>query len=185
MAKFCSNCGKELKEGADVCLECGTAINLTNKNSTNKNKKIPTWLIVIIVILGIGVIGVGLKDEEQNNINNNVQNDNTANNDNETNNNNSNTNNKKEKFSYEITSSEPDNINFGYYIEGIVTNNTNKEYNYVQIEFVCYDSDGNNLGTAMDNVNNLGANEKWKFKAMGLFTNQTVDHCDYKEITSW
>lgn len=27
MAKFCSNCGKELKEGADICLNCGKIIN--------------------------------------------------------------------------------------------------------------------------------------------------------------
>lgn len=30
MNKFCSNCGKELKEGADICLNCGVLINKTN-----------------------------------------------------------------------------------------------------------------------------------------------------------
>lgn len=38
MDKFCSNCGKELKEGADVCLGCGAFVN-QNKINTKKNKK--------------------------------------------------------------------------------------------------------------------------------------------------
>ncbi len=29
MSKFCKNCGKELKEGADVCVACGKAIEET------------------------------------------------------------------------------------------------------------------------------------------------------------
>lgn len=90
-----------------------------------------------------------------------------------------------EKFSYEITNQYADEYGLSYYIEGTVKNNKDKEYSYVQIEFVCYDSDGNNLGTAIDNTNNLLGNETWKFKAMGLFTNQKVDHCDYKEVTGW
>ena len=91
----------------------------------------------------------------------------------------------EEKFDYEITSQYADEYGFSYYVEGTVKNNKDKDYSYVQIEFVCYDSDGNNLGTAVDNTNNLLGNQTWKFKAIGLFTNQTVDHCDYHEITSW
>ena len=38
----------------------------------------------------------------------------------------------------------------------------------------------------MDNTNHLLGKETWKFKAMGMFTGaETVDHCDFKEITSW
>ena len=33
MGKYCSNCGTELKENADVCLSCGQLIN-TNTNAT-------------------------------------------------------------------------------------------------------------------------------------------------------
>ena len=73
-----------------------------------------------------------------------------------------------------------------YYIEGSVKNNKDKDYSYVQIEFVCYDADGNNLGTAIDNTNNLLGNQTWKFKAMAMFSDaENVDHCDYHEITSW
>lgn len=27
MAKFCTNCGRELKEGADICLNCGKIVD--------------------------------------------------------------------------------------------------------------------------------------------------------------
>lgn len=91
-----------------------------------------------------------------------------------------------EKFTYEVTKSYADSANFGYYIEGTVKNTTDKDYSYVQIEFICYDKEGTNLGTALDNTNNLLGNQTWKFKAMGLFDNaKNVDHCDYHEISSW
>jgi len=35
MAKYCSNCGKELPENAYVCLNCGVKVNGTNINSNN------------------------------------------------------------------------------------------------------------------------------------------------------
>lgn len=90
----------------------------------------------------------------------------------------------KDKFSYTIDRQYSDT--FAYYIEGIVTNKTDQEYSYVQIDFVCYDKDGNNLGTAVDNTNNLLGNQTWKYKAMFLGTEgKSVDHCDYHETTSW
>lgn len=93
---------------------------------------------------------------------------------------------KKEKFSYTVDNSGAGDYGYGYYIEGIVTNNTDKDYSYVQITFTCYDKDGNNLGTAMDNTNNLLGNQTWKYKAAYLGTDgKEIDHCDYYETTSW
>ena len=47
MNKFCSNCGKELKEGSDVCLNCGVMLN-------GKNNKIPgNGVSIAGMILGI------------------------------------------------------------------------------------------------------------------------------------
>ena len=40
MDKYCTHCGKELKEGADVCLNCGILIN-RNVTDTNTKSKIP------------------------------------------------------------------------------------------------------------------------------------------------
>ena len=44
MSKFCSNCGKEINENADVCLGCGIEIKKdidTSKNNTNNKLKCP------------------------------------------------------------------------------------------------------------------------------------------------
>lgn len=99
---------------------------------------------------------------------------------------NNNSNSNQPKFSYTIDSQYSDEYGFGYYIEGTVTNNKDKNYSYVQIEFICYDSAGNNLGTALDNSNNLLGKQTWKYKAMFMGTDGgTVDHCDYHEITGW
>lgn len=53
MAKFCTNCGKELDENAALCLNCGVLVgNNTNNNNSNKEKKkgLPTWAIVLIIV---------------------------------------------------------------------------------------------------------------------------------------
>ena len=94
--------------------------------------------------------------------------------------------NDNDKFTHKVTKSYVGDYDMGYYIEGTVKNETDKNFSYVQIEFICYDKEGNNMGTAMDNTNNLLGNQTWKFKAMGLFDNvKSVDHCDFHEVTSW
>lgn len=52
MAKFCSNCGKELDENTAICLNCGVLVDSkNNKNQSNEKKKgMPTWAIVLIVV---------------------------------------------------------------------------------------------------------------------------------------
>ncbi len=54
MAKFCGNCGKELKEGAYACLNCGKKVVQT---STAVPKDFDKNLIIAIVV---GIIGVAL-----------------------------------------------------------------------------------------------------------------------------
>ncbi len=90
---------------------------------------------------------------------------------------------KGKNLTHNVTKEYDDS--FSHYIEGTVDNKSDKDYSYVQIEFVCYDKDGNNVGTALDNTNNLLAGETWKFKAIGLFTDIKVDHCNFHEFTSW
>ncbi len=143
-----------------------------------KIKKTPTWLKILLIVLGIlviiGIFGAVMGDDETNDSNNKSNTKNSVKTE------------KKEKFSYNVESAAPDENNFFYYISGTVTNNTNKDYSYVQIEFVCYDSQGNNLGTALDNTNNLLGNQTWKYKATFLGSEvEEIDHCDYHEITNW
>ena len=146
------------------CKHCGGNVAKNAKICPNCGGKIgkSKWLIIIIIVFIIGIIAANSGET-------NTSSDSNS-----------------KDFSYDITKSYKDSVGFSYYIEGTVTNNKDKNYSYVQIEFVCYDKNGSNLGTALDNTNNLLANQTWKFKAMSLFSDiENVDHCDYHEITGW
>lgn len=55
MAKFCSNCGAELNEGADVCLKCGRRVSggSTNNDPNAKSKVVAGVLGILLGSLGI------------------------------------------------------------------------------------------------------------------------------------
>ena len=89
------------------------------------------------------------------------------------------------KVSCTIEKQYSDEYGFSHYVEGFCKNDSSKDYNYLQVEFICYDKDGNNLGTAFDNTNNLLINQTWKFKAMALSNVKDIDHCEYHEVTGW
>ena len=70
-------------------------------------------------------------------------------------------------------------------ITGILTNNTEKEYHYLQIEYTLYDTDGNQIGTAFANINNLQAGASWKFDAMTLKSPEEIGRYERGGITAW
>lgn len=157
--KKCKYCQTEIDSKAKICPNC------------KKKQGKPKWLIALIVIVVIMIIASVAGGNEEN-----AKEGNVSNGDNK----------PTEKFTYEVTKQYADEYGVSYYIEGSVKNNKDKDYSYVQIEFVCYDVDGNNLGSAVDNTNNLLGNQTWKFKAMAMFSDaKNVDHCDYHEITGW
>lgn len=55
MAKFCSNCGKLIKEDQDVCLNCGKVINdkATQKDPNSKSKIVAGLLGTFFGALGV------------------------------------------------------------------------------------------------------------------------------------
>ena len=78
MAKFCTNCGNELAEGAAMCVKCGIMVDGGNNNNKNKKKGLPTWAIVLIVLGCVVIIPlivitvlaiIGFKYIEDNDIN--------------------------------------------------------------------------------------------------------------------
>lgn len=73
---------------------------------------------------------------------------------------------KKPKLEVLEDSTESDGYNS--YIVGVVQNNTDKDYSYVQVEINLYDKDGVQVGSTLDNTNNLEGGGKWKFKAIIL-----------------
>ena len=64
---FCVNCGKEIKEGADVCLNCGRAVNKSQANNkvnvdpTAKSKLAAGLLGIMLGSLGIHNFYLGYK----------------------------------------------------------------------------------------------------------------------------
>ena len=155
------------KKETKICKKCQEEINKKAKKCPKCGAKqgFPKWIIVIVAIILIGIIASSDGNDAEETKNNAKSSKSTP------------------KFSYEITSEYNDT--FTHYVEGTVKNNKNRDYSYVQIEFICYDADGNNIGTAVDNTNNLLANQTWKFKAMGLFTDADADHCDFHEVKGW
>ncbi len=51
-------------------------------------------------------------------------------------------------------------------IIGTVKNNSGKEISYAQVEFNLYDKQGAQVGSAMDNIDNIEPYGTWKFKAL-------------------
>ncbi len=158
--KKCKFCQSEISEKAKVCPNCRRLVKFP----------VGTWIGLTLLILAIAFsFGILFSIDKDDDYNSNYS-----------------TSKGGDDFTYQVVNSGADTANFAYYIEGVVTNLSNKEYSYVQIEFICYDSDGNNLGTAMDNTNNVLGKESWKFNAMGLFSGAgNVDHCTFKEISAW
>ena len=58
MAKYCSNCGEELKSGADICLKCGKIINDTRKVEINKDPNAKSKIAAGILGILLGCFGV-------------------------------------------------------------------------------------------------------------------------------
>lgn len=76
----------------------------------------------------------------------------------------------EEKQDYELSDVEVVEESGVKQVVGVLKNNTDKEKSYIQISFPYKDADGNKLGTALANVNDLGPGETWKFKAVVLDT---------------
>lgn len=58
----------------------------------------------------------------------------------------------------------------GYSVEisGKLKNTSNSEFSYVSVTFAIYDEDGNQIETALDNMNYLQAGSVWSFNATML-----------------
>ncbi len=52
MAKYCSNCGEALKEGADICLKCGKIVNEARNINHDPNAKSKVVAGILGILLG-------------------------------------------------------------------------------------------------------------------------------------
>lgn len=70
-----------------------------------------------------------------------------------------------QKAKYEVSELNVEKDSFSSYVTGVLKNNTDKEKSYVQVTIPAYDANGNKVGDALANVNDLKPNSTWKFKA--------------------
>jgi len=89
-----------------------------------------------------------------------------------------------QKPALELLEKHDEIIDYNHYIIGTIKNNTSKKYNYVQVTFILTDDDMNQVGTAMDNINDLEPGATWKFKAL-IFDDSDVKHYKLGEITGF
>lgn len=153
--KKCKECGADISSSAKVCPKCGKKL----KGSISR-----IIIGIIIVFIGIGIIASS--SPETVNTSNEIKSAIS-----------------QEKFTLLSDKMTQDSIG-STYIEGEIKNNTNKQYSYVQVTFNLYDSKGNQLGTALANINNLDPNATWKYKAIGLTTEKVTSY-KLVEITGW
>lgn len=70
---------------------------------------------------------------------------------------------------YEITEEAVDTSNpYSTKITGKLTNNSGRDVGYIQVEYVIYDAEGNQVGTGWANTNNLKAGGTWKYEAITM-----------------
>ena len=72
---------------------------------------------------------------------------------------------------------------YSTYIVGTIKNNSGIDKEYIEVSFTLYDADGNNIGTAWTNTNNLKDGGTWKFEAM-VFDNNVASF-ELNEITGY
>ena len=136
----CKACGNKVAKGVKRCPNCGK-----DNRSFVVRHKVLSAIAILVVLGGVGgAMNKGEVVEEENEIIEKEV--------------------KVDKYQVEITSGY--NNGYALCIEGTVTNNSGRDLSYVQILIPTYDADGNKVGDAMDNINNLKDGETWKFKAI-------------------
>lgn len=74
---------------------------------------------------------------------------------------------------------------YATYITGTLTNNKDTDVSYVQVEYVLYDADGAQIGTALANTNNLKAGGSWKYEAYVTADAASIASFELAEITGF
>lgn len=93
---------------------------------------------------------------------------------------------EEEQEPYTVTNEELDTSNpYAVFVDGTLTNNTDKEVSYIQVEYNLYDADGAQVGTALANTNNLQPGGSWKFEAYGTATPDEVASFELMGVTGF
>lgn len=92
----------------------------------------------------------------------------------------------EEQEPYTVSEEQLDSSNqFATYITGKLTNNTEDEVSYIQVEYNLYDAEGAQVGTALANTNNLQPGGVWKFEAIGTASPDEVASFELIDVTGF
>lgn len=140
---ICPECKQQISSHVKTCPRCGYVVK--------KNHPILAaigWLFLICLVLSFCSI------KEDKNLNTNTGNNNTDSRAN------------APKQGIKVLEDGWCRSEYGSrYVCGVVYNGTGKTYSYAHIEINLYDSTGAQIGSTLDNINNLEPGGKWKFKA--------------------
>lgn len=93
---------------------------------------------------------------------------------------------REEQTAYTVSDEALDSSNpFGLYITGTLTNNTDSDKSYIQVNYNLYDAEGAQIGTALANTNNLKAGSSWKFEAFGTAAPDEVASFELADVTGF
>lgn len=85
----------------------------------------------------------------------------------------------------ELLDGYPENHGAGnFHVVGEVQNNSPHTLRYAEIDFILYDSSGDQIGTAMANITDLEAGGTWKFDAIELASGY-VSSYKLKDLSGW
>lgn len=77
-------------------------------------------------------------------------------------------------------------LGYSVEIKGKLKNTSSREFSYVSVTFAIYDVDGNQITTALDNVNYLQPGNTWSFNAQTLgWTDVQPQSCELVDISAW
>ncbi len=153
---FCSNCGKEIKDGSKFCDGCGASVEGGADNASLRSeqpkKKMHGCLKAFLIFIGIsfvfGIIG-SLHDssgQSQTPVS---------------------TNTVQKKADLELVESSFCQLDYGVKgVCGTIKNNSDKTYSYAQVSINLYDASENLIGSTLANINNLAPQKQWKFQAI-------------------
>lgn len=87
---------------------------------------------------------------------------------------------------YVVTDEVLDDSNpYCAYVKGVLTNNSGRDLSYIQVEYVLYDSDDAQIGTALANTNNLKSGGVWKFEAVSLEDADSIARFELADVTAY
>ncbi len=82
----------------------------------------------------------------------------------------------------EVISSKLEKGTYLSYITGKIRNNTDRQFNYVQVEINLYDKNGDQADSTLTNTANLEPHSTWKFKAL-VANSDEVKSFKIKEVS--